>query len=92
LEHKIRAKHFAHRNDNQASSFHQDMIYLALASPADLAILAMQDVLGFGNDCRLNTPGTPCGNWQWRCARRFINDDVAAWLSAQTRLFGRYVT
>ncbi len=88
-ESKQRAKRFANRVDDQAGTFHQDLIYLALSSPADLAVLPMQDVLGFGNDCRLNTPGTIVNNWQWRCAERFFNEAVATWLSDLTRLFGR---
>ncbi|WP_035217035.1 4-alpha-glucanotransferase [Desulfobulbus elongatus] len=88
-ESKRRAKRFANRSDDHAGSFHQELIHLALASPANLAILPMQDVLGFGNDCRLNTPGVLAGNWQWRCAERFVNKDVAAWLSDLTTLFGR---
>ena len=89
-ESKLRAKRFANRTDDHAGSFHHDLIHLALSSAANLAILPMQDVLGFGNDCRLNTPGTTSKNWQWRCAERFINDDVAAWLSNLTCLFGRF--
>jgi len=89
LESKQQAKRFANRLDDHAGSFHRDLIHLALSSPAHLAILPMQDVLGFGNDCRLNTPGVLANNWQWRCAGRFLNDDVAAWLLDLTRLFGR---
>jgi 4-alpha-glucanotransferase len=88
-ESKLRAKRFANRVDDHAGTFHRDLIHLALSSAANLAILPMQDVLGFGNDCRLNTPGTTDNNWQWRCAGRFINDEVAGWLSDLTLLFGR---
>ncbi len=86
---KRRAKRFANRDDDHAGSFHRELIHLALSSPANLTILPMQDVLGFGNDCRMNTPGTTTGNWQWRCAERFINDDLANWLADLTRFFGR---
>ena len=86
---KQQAKRFANRNDDNAGTFHQDLIYLALSSPSNLAILPMQDILGFGNDCRMNTPGTTANNWQWRCASRFINDEIAAWLYDLTCLFGR---
>jgi 4-alpha-glucanotransferase len=86
---KQQAKRFANRQDDHAGSFHQDLIYLALSSAANLAILPMQDILGFGNDCRMNTPGTANNNWQWRCAERFINDEVAAWLHDQISFFGR---
>jgi 4-alpha-glucanotransferase len=86
---KRRAKRFANRQDDEAGVFHQDMIHLALSSAANLAILPMQDVLGFGNDCRMNTPGTVANNWQWRCAERFVNAGVAEWLADLTALFGR---
>jgi 4-alpha-glucanotransferase len=86
---KVQAKRFANCADNEASTFHRQMMYLAHSSVAALAILPMQDVLGFGNDCRMNTPGTPTGNWQWRCARRFITDDLKNQLLESTRMFGR---
>ena len=86
---KQQAKQFANRQDDHASTFHQDLIYRALSSASNLVILPMQDILGFGNDCRMNVPGTTSNNWQWRCAERFLNDGIAAWLHAQTNLFGR---
>lgn len=42
------------------------VIDAALASPAQLAILPMQDILGLGGDCRMNMPGTVDNNWQWQ--------------------------
>ncbi len=36
------------------------------ASPARLAIIPMQDVLGLGKDGRMNVPSTLGGNWNWR--------------------------
>ncbi|WP_310598870.1 4-alpha-glucanotransferase [Desulfobulbus sp.] len=88
-ESKQRAKRFVNRPDDHAGSFHQELIHLALSAPSNLAILPMQDVLGFGNDCRLNVPGVLAGNWQWRCAGHYINAEVAAWLHSLTDLFGR---
>ena len=86
---KRQAKRFANRTDNEAGTFHQELIHLALGSPSNLVVLPMQDVLGFGNDCRMNTPGTLADNWQWRCAQRFFSEETASWLHDQTRLFGR---
>jgi 4-alpha-glucanotransferase len=88
-ESRTQAKRQANKFNNDASSFHRDMIYLALSSTARLAIIPMQDVLGFGNDCRMNTPGTTDGNWQWRCAKRFITDELAHWLKDSTSFFNR---
>lgn len=35
-------------------------------SPADVAIVPMQDVLGLGSKARMNIPSTLGGNWNWR--------------------------
>ncbi len=88
-EARRRAKRQANQDNDDAASFHRDMIYLAYSSVADLAVIPMQDVLGFGNDCRMNTPGTTEGNWRWRCAGRFITDELAAWLHDITTFFNR---
>ncbi len=39
---------------------------LALASRARLAVLPVQDLLGLGNEARMNYPGTSEGNWRFR--------------------------
>lgn len=43
-----------------------DLIDLALASKAQLAIIPMQDILCLDSSHRMNTPGTSSGNWHWR--------------------------
>lgn len=47
-----------------------DMIRSACATSAHTALFQLQDVLGLGRAARMNTPGTPSGNWAWRVARR----------------------
>ncbi|MDR2503971.1 MAG: 4-alpha-glucanotransferase [Deltaproteobacteria bacterium] len=42
------------------------MLRLALGSPADLAVIPMQDILGLGEEGRMNTPSVAAGNWEWR--------------------------
>jgi 4-alpha-glucanotransferase len=42
------------------------LIDATLSSPARMAILPMQDLLGLGPAARMNRPGTPEGNWAWR--------------------------
>jgi 4-alpha-glucanotransferase len=43
-----------------------ELIELAYASPASLAVVSAQDVLGLGSEARMNRPGTAKGNWNWR--------------------------
>jgi len=41
-------------------------IRMALASVSNLAIIALQDVLGLDNRARMNDPSVNAGNWRWR--------------------------
>lgn len=42
------------------------IIHSALASPANLAIIPMQDILGLDSKSRMNTPSTTKNNWKWQ--------------------------
>lgn len=42
------------------------LMRLAMLSPANTVIIPMQDILGLGEEARMNRPGTMEGNWEWR--------------------------
>lgn len=42
------------------------MCVCALASPANLAIIPIQDLLALGEEARMNTPSVANGNWRFR--------------------------
>jgi 4-alpha-glucanotransferase len=42
------------------------LIEVAWGSRAAVAITPLQDVLGLGNEARMNLPGSENGNWKWR--------------------------
>lgn len=42
------------------------MMEIALQSGCQICIFPMQDILGLGAQARMNIPGTPLGNWEWR--------------------------
>jgi 4-alpha-glucanotransferase len=48
---------------------HWSLIRLAHASPARVAMVQIQDVLGLGSEARMNTPGRSAGAWKWRLDR-----------------------
>lgn len=54
-----------------------------LASHAGLVILPIQDLLVFGKDTRLNTPGVSTGNWAYRVTEEQLasidRDTLRAW-------------
>jgi 4-alpha-glucanotransferase len=72
-----------------AGGIHQALIRLAHASVADLAIVPLQDVLGLGVAARMNTPGTPRGNWVWRFQGGALRPQLADWLGEVTAGAGR---
>ena len=43
-----------------------DFVRSAYASPANLAIIPLQDLMSLGSEARFNTPGKAQGNWTWR--------------------------
>jgi len=54
-----------------------ELIELAYSSPASLAVVPAQDVLGLGSEARMNTPGTATGNWQWRLEKGQLTPSLA---------------
>ncbi len=58
-------------------------------SVAELAIVTMQDLLQLGAEARMNTPGTSCGNWQWRMKPQTDLSKPSAWLENISKLYGR---
>ena len=58
-------------------------------SPARLFVAAMQDYLGLGADCRMNTPGITLGNWRWRALPGEIDRPLARRIYELTRMYGR---
>jgi 4-alpha-glucanotransferase len=65
------------------------LVELAFASPAPLAIVPMQDLLGLGGQARMNRPGTRRGNWRWSFRWRQWPRDFEAQMRATLQRFGR---
>jgi 4-alpha-glucanotransferase len=59
-----------HDTETLAGAFGEEdawrLVEATLSSRCALAIVQMQDVLGLGNEARMNRPGTTHGNWSWR--------------------------
>jgi 4-alpha-glucanotransferase len=69
-----------------------DMIRAGYTSASRLFIVPMQDLLSLGSEGRLNSPGQPSGNWNWR----YTSDQLERlqWESGQylrelAKLYGR---
>lgn len=69
-----------------------DFIRAAIHSCANLAIFPLQDLMSLGSEARLNTPGAPVGNWQWRYSPQQLDDlenQSSAYLREQLQHYNR---
>lgn len=78
-----------HYDRHQAEEFIERFIRTALGSPADTCIIPLQDYLGLGAEARINTPGTPEGNWRWRVEKSALTEELAARIRYLSGLYGR---
>jgi 4-alpha-glucanotransferase len=74
---------------SDGNEIHWDLIRAAMSSVADTAIIPMQDVLGLGNEARMNLPASESGNWIWRLKPGSLTDEVACRLRDLTDIYGR---
>jgi len=74
---------------NEAEGFHWGVIRGGQSSVAQLFVAQIQDYLGLGPEGRMNTPGTPAGNWRWRLLPGELGDELAAKMRRMTRIYGR---
>jgi len=66
-----------------------DLIRLAFSSPADTAVIPLQDVMILGSAARMNVPSRGGGNWQWRFTKDMITEEIIGRLREFSRLYGR---
>ena len=64
-------------------------IRVLMASVADTAIVPLQDVLGLGNEARMNLPASAQGNWRWRFAPGALNASHAERLHQLAIIYDR---
>ncbi len=68
---------------------HWALIERCYASPARLAIVPAQDVLGLGSEARMNRPGVADGNWSWRLEPGQLTEELAVRLRGLAERYGR---
>ncbi len=66
-----------------------ELLRLALASVAEVAVAPLQDVLGLGSEARMNLPGQATGNWTWRFTVGQLKPELAERLRGLTATYGR---
>lgn len=66
------------------------IVHEVLASHAGLVILPIQDILGYGADTRMNTPGVADGNWRFRVTREQLASIKTAAYLRMNEIYARY--
>ena len=69
--------------------YHWGMIRSILGSPAGLAVIQFQDLLGLGSEARMNTPSTLGNNWRWRTLPGSFDEKLSRRLFRETRVYQR---
>ena len=72
-------------------SLRKDMIRTVFASTASYAIIPMQDILGVGNEGRMNMPSTTGANWTWRMENNSLKKSDADTLAFLSKMYGRNI-
>jgi 4-alpha-glucanotransferase len=65
------------------------LVCAVLRSPARLAVIPMQDYLGYGNEARINQPSTMGKNWRWRLLPGECSPELAEKIRSAAILYGR---
>ena len=74
---------------NRREGYHWGMLRSLWASVADLTVVQAQDLLGLGNEARINEPSTVGTNWLWRARTGVFTPRLAAKLRHEMELYGR---
>jgi len=76
-------------NASQRDEFHWQLIRLAMQSIACLAVFPVQDILGYDERFRMNTPGQGAGNWSWKLTPGALTPEIGQRLRQLTSLHDR---
>ncbi len=74
---------------NMAEGYVWGILRGGMSSVSRLFVAQMQDYLGLDNTARMNTPGEPAGNWQWRMLPDEASPALAKKIRELTVTFGR---
>jgi len=72
-----------------SAQIHVEMVRLAMMSVASTAVIPMQDVLGMGEEARMNRPAGKGHYWRWRLLAGQTDRRLALWLRELAGTYGR---
>jgi 4-alpha-glucanotransferase len=84
------AKYLGYKSVAEITEINWELIQMALASVADLAILPLQDILGLDDRARMNDPSVNAGNWRWRYeSSQMLTSQICDRLLEMTQIYSR---
>jgi len=75
--------------NTDGKEIHWDFIRGVWQTVANTAVVPLQDLLGLGNEARMNLPNSTEGNWSWRFNADALTDELTQRLKELTELYGR---
>ncbi len=71
------------------SDFHWQFIRIAYMTTARLVIIPAQDIIGYGEEFRMNRPGTMGNNWRWKLTTGGITNEMVEKLNQLSGMYRR---
>jgi 4-alpha-glucanotransferase len=84
-----RALEYIGKKCARAKRVHWEFIRIVMMSVASVVVFPMQDVVGLGKNARMNHPGKPYGNWEWRLLSKKLTNALSVHLREMSELYGR---
>lgn len=77
------------RSLSDSGELRRGLVKAAMASAANMAVIPIQDILGVGDEGRMNAPSTVGTNWTWRFDLAGLTQDRARRLAFLSKIYGR---
>ncbi len=77
--------------NSDAEHIASDMVKSLWGSRAVMVLAPLQDLLGLGNESRMNIPGVTDGNWAWRFLPEMLDAALKDWLTGLNESTGRVI-
>lgn len=75
--------------NTDGNEIHWDAMRALAASVANTVVFPAQDLIGLGAGARMNFPGRPAGNWQWRMKKGALTESIQQRLRRLCECYGR---
>ncbi len=74
---------------NEKEGYVRGVLRSGMQSVSNLFVAQMQDWLELGGEARMNTPGNPVGNWQWRMKKDALTPELATEILRMSMRYSR---